>query len=676
MLRWSRGIVVASTVLAALVESYLSAQYHPYLFWTALAGFVVLLVFGERLRAMALPVVLGAAYLLPAFLIAIDPAKQADFTLDIAWMLPLLGLSLSDRRLQWSVPDRWLPPLLIWSLVVSIAWPILFLRETDFALWVLPLQRVSNTSFGSSPEEMGQRVTYFVLLHSGGILVADALCRWYSDRRDGLAREVVRPMAIAAFIAAAVAFYQGFVDLGFLNQRFWTYMIRASGTLGDPNKLGAVMSFWTVGAVVMARRLRQPWSIVIGVASVVIGSGATWLSGSRTGLAAVIISVAIALAEAVYHWWSHRQTLRVNAGRIVAFGGGGVALAIIMVVVLQGASTHTIVARGTLGYLPFIGDRGIVNSANELLWQRFGYGPAAVEMIKEHPIDGVGLGMFHPMVRDYGKIVGYNGDRALVSDNAQSWFRHNIAELGLIGFIPLLWWCVVFAGVLLSVKRAGDRLSAGMLRGILLGFFAASVFGMPAQSLAIVITFWVFAFWVYQEVGGPVQTARSLPTWVTVGAVILLALHAGTTTVDAFGTLRPLERAKRWDWYYRYGWVFIDKDVEPDPGGNPIGRRWTMKKSLALIPVKGRALKFVAWIDHADSDRKPVHTRVWADSKLVYEGDLTRGAPLTLSIPAKPGEKYLVLETEIDRLYRPSDFNPASRDRRELGLSIRDWTWE
>jgi len=676
MLRLSRGVVIASTVLAALVENYISAQYHPYLFWTALAGFVALLVTGDRVRRVALPIVLGAAYLLPGFLIATDPAKQADFNLDIAWVLPLLGLALSDRSLQWSLPKRWLSPLLLWSLVVSVTWPILFLRETDFALWVLPLQRVSNTSFGISPEEMGQRITYFVLLHSGGILVADALYRWFSNQRDALAREVLWPMAIAAGVAASVAFYQGFVDLGFLNQHFWTYMIRASGTLGDPNKLGAVMSFWTVGAVVLARRLRLPWSVVIGVSAIVAGGGAAWLSGSRTGLAAVTISVGIAGVEAVWNWWSNRATTRVNPVRVAMIGGGSLMIAALMVMVLQNASTHTIVARGTLGYLPFVGDRGILTSVNELLWERFGYGPAAVEMIKEHPIEGIGLGMFHPMVRDYGKLVGYTGDRTLVSDNAQSWFRHNLAELGFVGVIPLVWWCVVFAGVMVSRSKAGDRLSVGLLRGILLGFFAASVFGMPAQSIAIVITFWVFAFWIYSERAGPVAPTQTIPSWLTIAAVALVVVHAGMTTVDAFGDLRPLERAKRWDWYYRYGWVFIDKELEPDPGGYPVGRRWTMKKSLSLIPVQGRTLKFVAWIDHPDADKKPVHTRVWADSALVYEGDLTRGAPLNLDIPARPGEKYLVLETEIDRLFRPSDFNPTSRDRRELGLSVRDWTWQ
>ena len=132
-----------------------------------------------------------------------------------------------------------------------------------------------------------------------------------------------------------------------------------------------------------------------------------------------------------------------------------------------------------------------------------------------------------------------------------------------------------------------------------------------------------------------------------IAAAALIVVHAGATTVDAFGDLRPRNRAHRFGWFYKYGFVHPD-DVEPDPGGNPIGRRWTMKQSLAVIAVKGKVLKFVAWIDHPDADQKPVHARVWADSALVYEGDLRR-SPLFLDIPATPGKSHMVLETSIDR---------------------------
>jgi hypothetical protein len=339
-----------------------------------------------------------------------------------------------------------------------------------------------------------------------------------------------------------------------------------------------------------------------------------------------------------------------------------------------------VIQRGSLNYVPFIGEYGVVKSINILLWERFGYGPAAIEMIKEHPIDGIGVGTFHYLVIDYGRLVGYPSEEHLnflATDNAQSWYRHIIAEFGLVGSIPMLWWCVVFAMTLFSRPPGGDRLSAGMLRGVLAGFALAATFGMAAQSIAIVITFWVFVFWFLIEqtpTGTPVvprEPARWSQRALIAGAALIVS-HAGMTTLDAFGDLRPRERAQRWDWYYRYGFVHPD-DVEPDPGGNPIGRRWTTKQSLAVIPVKGRVLKFVAWVDHPDADVNPVRVRVWADSALLYEGELKR-SPLFLDIPAQPGEKYMVLETSIDRLFRPSD--SGGRDRRELGLSIRDWAWE
>ena len=126
-----------------------------------------------------------------------------------------------------------------------------------------------------------------------------------------------------------------------------------------------------------------------------------------SGLGAILTSVPIAIVEAIRHWRATRSTAPIDIRRAAVVGGTAILVAVAMVFVLRNASTHTIVQRGTLGYLPFVGDRGIVNSANELLWERFGYGPAAIEMIKEHPIDGIGIGTFHALAIDYGRLVGY-----------------------------------------------------------------------------------------------------------------------------------------------------------------------------------------------------------------------------------------------------------------------------
>ena len=667
----TRVVVIASTVLVALVEGFLATPYAPPIFFVAVAGFLLLLVAGARYRAGAMPVVMAALYLMPAILMIVNGGE--DFSLDTIWILPLLGLILSGPGvLRWSLPARWQWPLITWAMIVSITWPIVWLREADFAPWILPLERVSNTSVGMSPWTVTLNISYFAAGINVGILFIDALCRWYASERGRFRSEVLQPLVIAAAVCCLVAVYQGFFDLTFLMRGFWTYMIRASGTMADPNKLGALTAFWTVGALVFARRLPQPWSLIVASAGLILGLAAVWLCGSRTGLAAVGLSLVIAAVEAVRHWRSTRATAAIDTRRVAMIGVAAVVVLAAMVFALQKASTHTIVQRGTLGYVPFIGDRGILNSANELRWERFGYGPAAIEMVKEHPIEGIGVGAFHALVLDYGTTAGYR----ISSDNAQSWLRHNIAEFGVLGSIPMLWWCVVLTMMLFAKAPGGDRLTLGMLRGVLIGFAVASLFGMPAQSIAIAITFWIFVFWFFSEAGASEDAALRAPaSWSTpmiAAAAILIAVHAGATVVNAAGDLRPRERAQRWNWYYRYGFVQPD-DVEPDPGGNPVGRRWTQKQSLAVIPVKGKVLKFVAWVDHPDADTRPVHTQVWADSLLVYEGDLRR-TPLFIDIPATPGKQFMVIETKIDRLWRPSD--SGGRDRRELGLSVRDWVWE
>ena len=57
-------------------------------------AWVVTVATGERVRRVALPALLAAAYVMPAVFIASNEAKQADFGLDMVWVLPLLGLAL------------------------------------------------------------------------------------------------------------------------------------------------------------------------------------------------------------------------------------------------------------------------------------------------------------------------------------------------------------------------------------------------------------------------------------------------------------------------------------------------------------------------------------------------------------------------------------------------------
>src|SRR5688572_2361465 len=342
----TRLLVITSTVLAGLVEAYLASVYAAQLLWIGGAGLALMLIAGERLRSTAMPIVMAALYLTPAILLVTLGDRGRGYGVDVIWILPLLGLTISGPGArQWSLPERWRFPLITWAAIVAIAWPIVFLREANFALWILPLQRVSNTSIGIGPWEVGQYVAYFAIGHLLGILWLDALCRWYGNDGARFRREVLSGLLAAAGIAAAVSVYQGFFDLGFLNAGFWEYMIRATGTLADANKLGAVVGFWTVGAIVFARRLPPLWGTSIAIAGLGLGVAASWLSGSRTGLASLMISVVIAGIEALR--WSKLDRRRLARAAVVL-----AASAIGLALVLQQASTHTVIQRGTWTYIP------------------------------------------------------------------------------------------------------------------------------------------------------------------------------------------------------------------------------------------------------------------------------------------------------------------------------------
>lgn len=664
----TKSVVIASTLAAAFVELYLATRLtYPQLFFVVAAAFVVALIAGSLRPGPATAVVLPMSYLAPAAYVIW--AGFENYSFEVIWALPLLGLIVSGRDAwRWHLPGQWRWPLVAWALIVAASWPLVFLREVDFNVGILPLHGVANTSIGITPWDAVTAVTYWTLVHNIGLLWFDRLFGWYSDRAEEFHATVLMPMASALSVACAVGAYQAFVDLRFLNPHLWPHMGRASGTLGDANTFGMIAALWAPASVVMARHWSAPWSIIGCVVGVAIAMVGVLTSGSRTALIAIAFGLAAIAFESVMAWRRAEAVSRPSMKRLAPIVAGALILGIVVLVVARGSSITSVVGRGSLGYIPFVGDLGIRESARDLLWDRYGYGPPAVEMVKEHPWSGTGVGTFHTLVHDFAVVT--NG-KNLPPDNAQSWYRHQLAELGLLGSVPWLVWCLWFAVTLFSrTIGRGDRFAIGLLRGSLVGFGFISLMAMPGQSLPVVLTFWVLAFWFATLKNVPAASQAPWPTapWaVTLGLVVV---YATITFADARGDLRPRNRSMRFGWEYQYGLGIVELGAD----GEPERRTSRDYRSLSVNPVKGKVLKFVAWIDHPDGDEHPVHVRVWADSRKVYDDDLKRSAAIRLDIPAAPGATHMVIETEISRTWRPRDF--GRNDQRTLGLSIRDWVWE
>ena len=84
------------------------------------------------------------------------------------------------------------------------------------------------------------------------------------------------------------------------------------------------------------------------------------------------------------------------------------------------------------------------------LWNRGGYGPIALRMTREFPLTGVGAGSYRILAPDYWRAMAND---ALPLDNAQNWWRHQIAELGVFGGALIIAFSVLVAWRVLTGRE-------------------------------------------------------------------------------------------------------------------------------------------------------------------------------------------------------------------------------
>jgi hypothetical protein len=645
MSKLTRILVLASTVAAIATAAYAaSAILHSL---PLLCGGAALIGGGvSRLsRRAGLAVSLIPAYLSPALFLLWLGRDHHTFTL--VWISALLGVIVADGPARsWSVPARWRWPLVFWAMVIAMSWPVVALRELDFNVslfWAdrLPVANLKVSGAGSAAWTALVAVTHLV-----GILWVDWLFQEYERRDDrSFQREVGLPLAIGALLACAVGVYQGFFDIGFLSGHIWPSIHRAAGTLMDGNAFGMLAALWAPTFLVLGAG-RGPAGIAAAALAFALAAGGVWTSGSRTALLAAVVGTTIAAFEIPWHV----SSARLRRGWTSAVLGVA-ALLVALIALLPSVSTTPIERARHL--LPSLSLGSLGQTTRALLWERDGYGPASIAMISAHPLLGIGVGTYHVLVYDYAREVG----AVVPADNAQNWFRHQLAELGTLGSLGWIAWVALF-GVTLWPRRSAPHVRPGAaLRGPLIGFALASLLGMPGQDPAVAMTFWVLVFWYTIDSGGQQAAPRATST---IGWMVMLLLVGGYTVARAVpDDLRPPFRAARFGFPYEYG-MYVE---------NP-RQVWTGRHAVAVLHASQKWLKLTVWVNHPDADRKAVHVDVWKDHDHIINERAFLHERLTRFVRVGEGQRF-VLEARVDRTFRPSEH--GSSDTRDLGLAMN---WE
>jgi O-antigen ligase len=627
---------------------------------SALSAFTLTAVL-TTLDRRAIALVLVFTYVCPALIYLYTGRHFVLY--DDLWTAGLLGaLAPSGVRTGWHIPGPWRGALVCWALVVAVGTSIVVVREFDFTPALIHVTTISNTSRGGWPAFIVRWVLHSALVLVLGILWFD----WLFETTDrSFHTTVAGPLAASALGMAAVAIYQLFVDVRFMNPTLYAGLGRASGTLFDANVCGTVAAMWIGGAVLWSSQLGR-WRPYATVGGMTIGWLAVWASGSRTAFAAAALVTACSLL-ALYV-----ERRRQSVGRVFPQVAIAAAGALGLVFLLANANLGVVGPAGRLWQtLPEASVESVRHVAGEL-WNRGGYGSAATAMIRAFPWFGVGVGSFQTFLPQF--VAPSSGPTP--PDNAQNWYRQQLAEFGLLGSLAWITWIILFAAFVL--RRRKDVPSAAWTgRGILVAFALISLVGMPGQEIVVAITLWTMAFWYVQVVGAPPPAPLSRRAWVAIAAV--LAVY-GVGTVRAAATeLRVPVRAARAGWAYSYGFY------PPEPDGKGGEDRWARRRAVAVLPAPTRWLELTVSVDHLRlggrrggggaahaASSRPVDVKVWRDRQLVFEAHLTNTLPVTTYVEVPPADRWVLIETWVSRLVQPADFGIS--DDRELGLLV-DWTF-
>jgi hypothetical protein len=646
MNRITRAVAFASALAAVLFASYFQRAVFPSFVFLCAGAFVVAAILARMSTRAAAAAVLPFVYATPAIVLA--ATGQHQYAAVMLWVAALLGVFAgSSIERGWSLPSTWRGPMVLWALIVALSWPVIAAREVDFRMAGLWNDRLGVAGVRISGAGAACWSALAAATHLTGLLFIDWLYGTYGTRgRRRFVPEIAVPLALALAAACCVGAYQAFADVTFLSGHNWPSLHRATGSFMDANVFGMIAALWAPAFLLLAVRGTSAFATRVAPLGFALSGLGVWTSGSRTAFLAACVGVALAVPALIASIQSARARLRV-----VVTTGAGLALVVLLLAAMPSV-TATALSRGQ-HLLPSFSLTSLRWVA-KVLWVRDGYGPAALAMIREHPLTGVGVGSYYTLVHDYALATARV---SIPPDNAQNWFRHELAELGAIGSIGWIGWVAIFGATLWS-RRERWRRPEAILWGPLLAFGLASLVGMPGQDAAVVITFWLLVFWCIEGDEPEPANARQIPKAAWIAMCLLAAGYAVAQGMTS--ELRPPVRAARFGFPYTYGMDF----EQPN-------QVWTTRHGVTVLNAPQPWLKLTLWVNHPDARAKPVKVDVWRDSDPVVTERVSLNQRIVRYVPVEAGKRF-VLEAEVDRTFRPSD-SGGSTDHRDLGVAMQ---WE
>ncbi|MGH9175701.1 MAG: hypothetical protein ACRD1H_15150, partial [Vicinamibacterales bacterium] len=208
MERFSRLIVLISTLAAGVAHAFLVSHTVPAVPWAAAAALVLSFALARLSLPLALMPALLLTYAAPAVLMVGFGTTSAAHDI-LVWLALVAGpiVAASDWS-RWHTPPSWTPWLVAWALVIAATWPIVAGREVDFSLVAARTFDTPNGIGAGPPPLAAARITHSALGQLVGILWLDLLwARFGGDRVGRAERWVFVPLVVSIALGSVAGLY-------------------------------------------------------------------------------------------------------------------------------------------------------------------------------------------------------------------------------------------------------------------------------------------------------------------------------------------------------------------------------------------------------------------------------------------------------------------------------------
>ncbi len=300
-------------------------------------------------------------------------------------------------------------------------------------------------------------------------LVMAGLIWQLSFERGGRWRWMVYAVAVAAAGNALVGLYIFLGGSGADHLLILGRFYRAFGTFGQPNPFGGFMGIvlpvcsmaawgrasqlwanWRAGIPVNAVQIAQLLAWTASALLLAAALLASWSRGAWLGTAFAALVLVIALPRQLRH------------GLLLAL------TAVVLIVALwqAGILPNALVARLTssVGDLVSINDvRGLdAHAGNYAVIERLAHWQAAVEMARDYPFFGVGLGNYSVRYAHY-RLINWH----LPLGHAHNTYLNLLAETGMVGLLAYLVYWAIMLRICWSLRRHPDAFARSLGVGLL-----------------------------------------------------------------------------------------------------------------------------------------------------------------------------------------------------------------